>query len=52
MKANSFSSYAHPSPEIIKIILNKQKSPSLKNHLWKTAKTSWKTVEEKTVGKL
>ena len=31
MKANSFSSYAHPFPEIIKIILNKQKSPSLKN---------------------
>ena len=29
MKANSFSSYAQPFPEIIKIIINKQKKPLL-----------------------
>lgn len=44
MKANSFSSYAHPLPEIIKIILNKQKSPSLKNLI--------SGKQQKLVGKL
>lgn len=51
-KANSFSSYAQPFQEIIKIIINKKKS-SLKNLIsGKKQKLVGKTVEEKTVGKL
>ena len=45
MKANSFSSYAQPFPEIIKIIINKQKkNPSLKNLM--------SGKQQKLVGKL
>ena len=44
MKANSFSSYAQPFPEIIKIIINKKKTPSLKNLM--------SGKQQKLVGKL
>lgn len=46
MKANSFSSYAQPFQEIIKIIINK-KILSKESYLWKTAKTSWKNCRGK-----